>query len=141
MRLVIYRIVCPFILGGIVFLLLSIHHRHVWAKQQNRRKPLNNKGKYFSLLFLILSLVSFSFAGYSSLDVLLNDPAVDDGVYLKYHRGDIITSELLFDADGQILSLEIFAADMQKYGFEPGRTYEITYAKRTGMLISANASN
>lgn len=138
MRIIAYRIIYPFITGGFLYLVISIVYQRNWLKNKSSKKFAGNSKKYVSIFFLILSLTTFSYSGFLSLDAILNDYVVINGIYLRSFRGkDLITSEVFFEVNKEVISLDIFASNTQDFGFEQGNPYEITYAKRTGVLISA----
>ena len=138
MWIVAYRIIYPFLVASVLFFIEFLILHFSWKKKKSKKKLDANKQKKISICFLILSLTAFSYSAYLSLDIIFKDYIVNNGIYLKYYRGkDIITSELYFDIDGEVISIDIFTSNIQDYGFEPGEAYEITYSKRTNMLISA----
>ena len=138
MWIVAYRIIYPFLFASILFFIEFLILYFSWKKKKSKKKLDVNKQKKISIRFLILSLTAFSYSAYLSFDIIFKDYIVNNGIYLKDYRGkDIITSELYFDIDGEVISIDIFTSNIQDYGFEPGEAYEITYSKRTNMLISA----
>jgi hypothetical protein len=133
---VIYRILYPFIIGGLL-LFFGAHSQYKSYKKLGQKDKTEKKRKRIIASFLFcISIVIFSYSTFLSFDLILHDFTTCQGRYIKSFRGkDIITTELFFESDSKTITSDAFTSELKDYNLEEGKIYEIVYSKRTQMII------
>ena len=115
--------------------LISLSSFRVLKKGYKGKKTKKIKAE--AVVFLMLSLFGLSMALYHSMDLIFKDFVTIQGVYSHYYRGkEIYMREIFFSTDNHDEFCYTFFDRMSD--LEPGKQYEIVYAKRTLMMISVH---
>lgn len=132
---IIYRILVPGITLSVVAGLISLSSFRALKKGYKGKKTKKIKAE--AVVFLMLSLFGLSIALYHSMDLIFKDFVTIQGVYSHYYRGkEIYMREIFFSTDNHDEFCYTFFDRMSD--LEPGKQYEIVYAKRTLMMISVH---
>lgn len=130
---IVYRIAVPGLLVMILFSLLAFFQVKSYKKTKNKKS--DKKNKISIIAYLCIALFGIILSIFFSLDLMFRDYISINGSYEKQYRNRDVY-ELIFDVNGENERCFVFPTELRKYDLQEGQSYEIIYAKRTGMLIS-----
>ena len=138
---ILYRIFFPFVLFLIVTFLCVIRP---FFKSRTRERRKNSgissekKKKFEVVLASILCVICFFYIMYLSCDLVFRDFESCEGVFLKYYRSarQLLVWNVIFEIDGETESFILMNSVANINDLIPGCTYEVTYAKRTNLVLS-----
>lgn len=126
---IVYRVIFP---GIILAVLLAVY---VVKVAHGRVKDEKENPKLAIVLCILIGAFSLGLSAYYSLDLILQDHVVETGEYARSFRGkEPYITELYFETGKETISCEVFSRNLKP--LEEGRAYTLTYAKRTGFLLS-----
>lgn len=141
-RPVLYRIFFPFLLLFIIAFVYAFR-QFLKSKTEVRRKrsgiPSSEKKRKSEIVFAsIICVLCFSYMLYLSCDLVFRDYRTSEGVFLKFNRSryELLVWDVNFEIDGATDCFTLMNSVVNVHDLIPGCTYEITYAKRTNMVLS-----
>lgn len=130
---IVYRIAVPGLFVMIAFALLAFFQFRSIKKTVKKRN--DKKKKLAAIAYLCIALFGAILSIFLSFDLIFQDYITQNGNYEKQYRNRDVY-ELIFDVDGESKRCFVFPTELKKYDLQEDQTYEVTYARRTGMLIS-----
>ena len=87
-------------------------------------------------------MLCFFYIVYLSCNLVLHDFKTCEGVFLKFNRScyELLVWNVNFEINGETDSFNLLNSVVNVHNLIPGCTYEITYAKRTNMVLSITSS-
>jgi predicted membrane protein len=129
--LTIFRVVFP----SIFLIIISLGFSYYETKPYKRSKKSDKEKKLSITAYLCCALLGLILSMFFSLDLVFKDYISITGIYESQYR-DRNSYKLVFDVNGENDHCSISRTELRKYDLQEGQSYDVVYAKRTGILIS-----
>lgn len=140
-RPVLYRIFFPFLLLFIIAFVYAFRQflkRKTGVRRKKNEIPSGKRRRLEAVFASIICVLCFFYMLYLSCDLVFHDFRTSEGVFLKFHRSryELLVWDVNFEIDGATDCFTLMNSVVNVHDLIPGCTYEITYAKRTNMVLS-----